>query len=209
LAGVSAGSFTVSKFALVGSTASLISFLVVISFAQTPGCDAKDGLTDAGRLINQGCEFDDAGKVDEAISCYKKAMALEPGNDLAIFDLGNAYLNGKHDDATARNYIQQAVNLNPRDANYWSQLGLACSHLKDVTSAEAAFKRSIALAPDCGVLCNLAGLYRTTGRLKEARETVLKAKSLPEAKTPEYSKELQADLEWLDKHSSDKKTAGK
>jgi len=62
--------------------------------------------------------------------------------------------------------------------------------------------------PTCALLCNLAHLYRDAGRLKECREIVLKAKSIPEAKTPEFSKELQKDLDWLDKQLSDKKISG-
>jgi len=202
VAALAAGSSSVSKSALVCSAASLI--LVVLCFAVAPWCDANDGLTAAERLINQGCDFDDAGRVDEAISCFKKAMALEPRSDVAVFNLGNAYLNGKHDDSTAKVYIRKAIDLNPREAKYWNQLSLACGHLKDLKSAEAAIKRSISIEPTCGRLLNLARIYRDTGRLKECREIVLKAKSFPQAKTPELSKEIQVDLEWLDKHSSDK-----
>ena len=145
-------------------------------------------------------------EVDEAIRCYKKATALEPRNDMAIFDLGSACLD-KHDDATAKSYLQKAINLNPHEARYWNNLGLACENLKDLKSAEAAFKRAVSIEPTCGRLCNLAAIYKETGRLKESRETVLRAKSFPEAKTPEFSNELQNDLEWLDKQLSDKKTA--
>ena len=139
LAALSADSSSVSKSALVGSAVKLMSILVVISFAATPACDANDGLTEAGRLVNQGCDFDDAGKVDEAISCYKKAIALEPRDDTAYFDLGTDYLGNKHDDVSAKFYLQKAIDINPHEAKYWDQLGLALAHLKDVTAAEAAY----------------------------------------------------------------------
>ena len=76
-----------------------------------------------------------------------------------------------------------------------------------MTAAESACKKSISLEPDCNNLLNLADIYLKTGRLKEARETTLRAKGLPEAKQLKFKQPIEANLDWLNRQHS-KKTAG-
>lgn len=64
----------------------LLTFLCasVAAAATTPAGDAK-------ALIAEGVRLHDAGKYDEAIEKYRAALAVEPGNLEAIYEIGFAY----------------------------------------------------------------------------------------------------------------------
>ena len=78
----------------------------------------------------------------------------------------------KGDFATAREILQRAVKVYPRDASLWFHLGASCGELNDVDAAIAAFERSRTLDPrQPQTYFNLGLLYWRSGDLGKAKES--------------------------------------
>lgn len=181
--------------------------LALVDIQVLPPLCLAQGISEAQRMVDKGADLYSDGKYDDAIGLFKKAIVLEPQNEMAYYNLGQAYRKRK-DYTLARSSYQKAVELKPQDGNAWGELGHMCENLKELAAAEAAYKQSVSLDPSCKHLCNLGYMYMDSGRLKEARELLLKASCLPEAKSPEYIKEIPENLDYLAKRLSSQKSAG-
>jgi tetratricopeptide (TPR) repeat protein len=79
----------------------------------------------------------------------QKALDLDPGNSDLVHRLGLVYSfdpTGENLSA-AEKYLRQAVELNPRHWDYWSDLGTACDFAGDTACSDDAFTRASALNP--------------------------------------------------------------
>ena len=130
--------------------------------------------------IAQAATSMSAGKNDEAISAFKKALAFDANNTTAYNYLGQLYL-AKGDTANAINSYQQLVRIqaNPNSQDTSSSapsleaatLGLANSYLqgKQYTQSEQQFKAAAKLDPTDPVPpYTLGQQYMTQGRYSEA-----------------------------------------
>ena len=74
------------------------------------------------------------GKVLQEISRLKEAIAKDPKNFEALMQLGELYTSaGKYEQS--RQYYQQAVEVNPHDAEAWTSLGLCLLNLRQPKEA--------------------------------------------------------------------------
>jgi tetratricopeptide (TPR) repeat protein len=126
---------------------------------------------------NSGILLVQAGRLDEGMAAYKKALELNPRFAEAYFNLGNALLRaGRADEATAAYekalelepriarkvgaslfqaglleeaiaHYQAAVQLNPNDAETLNDLGKALSQMGKTDEAITAFRRVVELDP--------------------------------------------------------------
>ena len=120
------------------------------------------GFLALGRLLSS------TGHIEEAISCFCQAAALNPGDIEAQLELaGAAALAGRHDDAAA-NYTA-ALARAPNNYGALNNLGLSLVALGRDDEAERAFAAALDLAPDLAEAHgNLGSLLQKHGRMPEA-----------------------------------------
>jgi tetratricopeptide (TPR) repeat protein len=95
----------------------------------------------------KGVVYGIKGMWDEAITEYKKAIALNPNYADAHNILGLAYANkGMRDEAIAE--FKKAIALNPNDAEAHNNLGVAYGNKGMLDEAITEFKKAIALNPN-------------------------------------------------------------
>ncbi len=115
-----------------------------------------------------------AGRFEEAVSSYRKALALNDAHEDALYYLGNMHLElGAFDEARAA--WQRLTRLNPSSARAHAQLGdLALCRYPDagfdLDAAGAAFTRALELnSEETGPLLRLGQVALVRGDAAQAR----------------------------------------
>jgi tetratricopeptide (TPR) repeat protein len=80
--------------------------------------------------FNEGEQFFAAGKYEEAIVNYNKAIELDPQYAVAYYNRGNAYHKLGQDVEAIVNY-NKAIELNPKDAAAYYNRGVAYAILSE------------------------------------------------------------------------------
>ena len=94
----------------------------------------------------QGLKLHQAGRLEEAQTCYRQALESQPDYHLAHFYLGECLLDlGEQEEAVAA--FDRALAREPGLAAAWNNRGLALIALGQDGEAEASFARAAALAP--------------------------------------------------------------
>jgi tetratricopeptide (TPR) repeat protein len=108
------------------------------------------------------------GQLDEAVACFKRAIAIDPKYATAHYNLGNAMMaKGQLDEAIA--CYKRANACDPKLAQAHSNLGLSLQSKGQLDEAVACFKRAIACDPkDATAHYNLGGALHDKGQLDEA-----------------------------------------
>ncbi|MEC7582700.1 MAG: tetratricopeptide repeat protein [Planctomycetota bacterium] len=125
-------------------------------------------LRSPGQWVQQAMEAEAAGRLEEAISAYERALP-EAGVE-ALFNLGNCryqagLLIGAYD------ALQAAVALDPHYVEAWNNLGIARSALGRSEDAVQAFHRALGLRPHyADAHFNLADVLASQGDLEGACE---------------------------------------
>jgi tetratricopeptide (TPR) repeat protein len=112
----------------------------------------------AGERLNQGLAHQRAGRLAEAIACYRRAAALHPNCFEFHFNLAAAlFQSGQFADA-AKSY-RQAIRIQPDDAEAHYSLGVALQTVGDDTAAMQAYVSALRINPDFPMaLSNLGSL---------------------------------------------------
>ena len=137
---------------------------------------------DIEKLIANGLEYQNAGKIDVAKKYYYKALKASPKEPNAVHFLGVAY-HQLEDNEQAEKYLKDAVELKPKDSQAYNHYGCALLALNKLTEAELAFRKSIELnSSNADALFNLgqlisrgeilAQIYNDEEREKIASEAV-------------------------------------
>ncbi|HEY7955427.1 MAG TPA: tetratricopeptide repeat protein [Polyangia bacterium] len=108
--------------------------------ATAPRADAANLKADADRLRQ-------AGKLDEAVGAYQKAIEADPGNVELKNDLGSVYFGLKRYPEAAQSF-QNAVTRDPNFALGWYNLAHALRKSGQRAEAATAYRRYIKLRPD-------------------------------------------------------------
>ena len=96
----------------------------------------------------QGLQFQNSGRLDQALSCYQKAVALDPGLIVAYNDLGIIYEAMGNLDEAERIYLA-GLNKNPSYPNFYSNLAMLCEQKGQYQRAAAFWQKRIQLGkPD-------------------------------------------------------------
>lgn len=108
--------------------------------------------------LNQGLAHHRAGRLAEAIACYRRAATLQPGCFEFRFNLAAAlFQSGQFADA-AESY-RQAARIRPNDAEAHYSLGVVLQTLGDDSSAMQAYVSALRINPDFPqALSNLGAL---------------------------------------------------
>lgn len=123
--------------------------------------------------FKKGQEADSAGKRDEAIRHYQKAVAIAPDYYFAHNNLGSDYVS-KSDFPAARKEFQRVVDLNQSDSAAYFNLSNVCMVSGQLAEAKQYLEEGLRRQPDSALGQFLTGtLNLRLGKLPEA-ETALR-----------------------------------
>jgi len=135
---------------------------------------------DASALLGLADVYEQSGRLPDAEATYQRAIALRPDYWEGYSTLAAFYARQKRVQDSLAQY-RRVIELIPDSPEGYSDLGLEYMELNDSASfaaAEAAFRRSIQLAPNYQAYANLGWLYINQKRYSEAVATTRKALQL-------------------------------
>ncbi len=109
-----------------------------------------------------------AGDLEAAERGYRRVLAQQPNHAEALYLLGSLHAQ-RLDYAGALPFLERAVALDPRQARFLNNLGIALKETGRWDEADSAYARALALKPDYPEALNNRGiLYRDRGLPAEA-----------------------------------------
>ncbi|MGH8229089.1 MAG: tetratricopeptide repeat protein, partial [Steroidobacteraceae bacterium] len=119
---------------------------------------------------NHGNVLRDLGRYRDALSCYERALALDPDFAEAHYNRGvTLYGLGRHHDALQS--YDRALALKPDHAAAWNNRGTALRELQRCEEALQSYERAIAAKPDhAGAHSNRGAALHALERYEEALE---------------------------------------
>jgi protein O-GlcNAc transferase len=128
----------------------------------------KKVLKQAEHVLHRGESLQKEGKFDEAITCYQKAIKLNPHLTVAYNNLGNALQEkGQLDEAIT--CYQKALDLTPNFAGAYYNLGDALQDKGQLDEAITCYQKAIKLDPNFAYAYNnLAIALKNKGQIEEA-----------------------------------------
>jgi len=125
--------------------------------------------------LDQAFELYGAGRLDAAAQVCRSVLAGNPGDAEANHLLGVVYFR-RGDNATARDYMQRAIDSPKASAEMHNNLGSVLIGLGDSASAIGAFNRALELKPDyADALNNLGVIHRNEKRIEASIEAFRRA----------------------------------
>ncbi len=134
----------------------LVAIAIAVGLAGTAYADKS-----ADASYKEGLAYKEQGKVDEAISAMKAAVAANPKHGMAWASLGHLYKQ-KKDFASAIDAYEHATSLMPKDAIVWKNLGTAYANVEPprLDDAERALMAACKLDPKDGLIRGLLGTIK-------------------------------------------------
>jgi len=137
-------------------------------------------------LNNLGNALKDAGQLDRAEACYRRAAELDARDPNPPYNLA-ALLQGRDRVAEARIWYEKTLALTPNDTAALNNLGALLRTQGEMSQAESVYSKLLAAAPNHPkALFNLGSLLCDQGRLEEAEAKFRAALSF----NPHYSEAL-------------------
>jgi tetratricopeptide (TPR) repeat protein len=132
----------------------------------------------AASLNNSGIALTEANRPDEAISLFRRALIMEPGNPLLWLNLGIAQQHrGDYDKAL--DSFQHALFIDEDLDEAWFSMGLIYFEMEQLDLAEDCYHSALALNDASPKIWNNLGvLYFTGGNYEEARHCFEEAVAL-------------------------------
>ncbi len=126
--------------------------------------------------IKLGCLLcDEKHDYEGAAACFRRAIALDPSNENAHYDLGNALRHKGQLDGAITEY-REAIRLKADFAAAYSNLGYALAGRGEPAEAEAACRKAIELKPDYAeAFVNLGRALEKQGKPAEAETACRRA----------------------------------
>jgi Tfp pilus assembly protein PilF len=132
---------------------------------------------DVDIAANKAQTYQIAGRIDDAVIAYRRALKVSPDDAAAHNNL--AVLLALKDPAEAETEARKATELDPTKATYLINLGYVLFRLKRLVDAEAILRRAVELDPKSADAFNQLGLVMAAQeRGPEAKENFRKALDL-------------------------------
>ncbi len=136
----------------------------------------------ASKEFEKGLSSDAAGKPDDAIRHYRKAVEIAPDFYLAHNNLGSDYVS-KSDFPDARKEFEHVVKLNQSDANGYFNLSNVCMLTGELPAAQQFLNEGLRRQPDSAFGQFLLGsLNLRTNKPAQAEVALLRAIQLDPTK---------------------------
>lgn len=153
-----------------------------------------DARPQSGRAWRElGITYLALGRVDEALECMERAIAMHPEDPRILGGMGRVHFLGRADFVTAIAFFRRALERDPQAGWYWLQLAHASALMRDLDASEKAARRAIHLQE--GFLSGQQGVSLVGSYMRLGHALFLKKKFRESADA--YSSEL-AFLERLD-----------
>ena len=131
--------------------------------AVEPKMEEPRGKSEAERLFDEGKSASRGGRLEEAISLYRRVIAMDPFHLRARNNLG-VLLDQMGDHDVAVEHFQAAADLQPENAEILTNLGAALAAQGRYDEAEAELKKAARIDPGgIDVRANLGILYFRRG----------------------------------------------
>ncbi len=153
---------------------------------------------DGSALLGLADVYEQMGHLSDAEATYQRAIALRPDYWEGYSDLAAFYSRQKRVQDSLAQY-DRVIELTPDNPEGYSDLGVEYMELKDPASlaaAEAAFHKSIQLAPNYQAYANLGWLYINQKRYADAAAATRKALELNDKDWRVWAN-LQLAYTWL------------
>lgn len=127
------------------------------------------------------------GRIDDAITCCQRVIALQPGNADAHYNLAQAYMHQcRHKEAVEA--YRDTVRLQPQRVEALNNLGYALQQIARFEEAVACHKQALSLNPeDAEAFNNLGNALHGTGNKEAAEAAFLEALRIrPDYETPRF-----------------------
>jgi tetratricopeptide (TPR) repeat protein len=120
-------------------------------------------------LYNLAVEEANRGDLQQAMTNYRHAIAINPHYASALLNLGNLLRReGQNSEAVAT--YQQLLRLDPENAEAWTDLGNAYTQTGSWGEAERAYEKAINLRPaNVQAIIDLGALFQRQGQLENAK----------------------------------------
>ena len=134
--------------------------------------------SNADKYYTEGVALSELGKYSEAITCYDKAIAIDPNYVEAWNNKGNAlYMLGKYSEAIT--CFDKVIEIDPNNDVAWTNKGFALALQKKYSEAITCYDKAIAINPKFALAWgNKCDALQKQGRWNEAEECFNKAKKL-------------------------------
>lgn len=109
--------------------------------------------------LDLGCEYSDAEKQDPAFYCYHVSALLNRNNPIAIFNIGQQYLEVKGNDLLAEMYLRKAMQQDPQMGGPISLMGVLCITRGEQEQGMALLARAVEIAPNNEYCNHIYGYY--------------------------------------------------
>ncbi len=132
----------------------------------------------AVKEFDKGVDADQAGRKEDAVRHYRKALRIAPDFYPAHNNLGSDYLN-KSDFPAARKEFEDVIRLNQSDAAAYFNLSNACMLMGQLADAQQFLGEGMRREPDSALGHFLLGsLDMRTGKLDQAETALRQATKL-------------------------------
>jgi len=101
----------------------------------------------ATNYLNQGNNLYKAGKYEQAVAEYTKAIELDPSLTSAYYNRGLAYLQMKEYDSALADF-NKAIKINPKDSMSWNGKGMTLEKLGKYKEALEAYNKALEIDPN-------------------------------------------------------------
>jgi Tfp pilus assembly protein PilF len=146
---------------------------VLIVLLILPGCASKGQR--AKRINNQGVDLYQKNNYGSARERFEKAVALDPNNADAHYNLGLIYFGDRQLEKAVVQY-KKAIAIDPKHANARLNLGIALAQAGSFDQAVTEYQEAIKVKPDFAeAYNNLAVAQENRGKLEEAKKDYRKA----------------------------------
>ena len=129
-------------------------------------------------FLQNGIQAYQADNLIEAGSAFRQALEIDSNHDDANHLLGLvAWRNGENE--VAVELMSKAIQINPGNAAYHSNLGNALKDLKRADEAAESYRKALSILPDfASAHSNLGAALRELGQLQDAMNSLQRAIAL-------------------------------
>lgn len=133
--------------------------------------------SEAEDFIKEGIRFHDAGEYDKAVHKYKEALELEPGNALALYEMGFTYMVSNQNELCIETAKKGLAIESELQNKFNTTLGSCYSQQGKIDEALAVFQVGLKNNPadaqlHLNVAVTLANKRQDKGALKHLKEAV-------------------------------------
>lgn len=162
----------------------------------------------AWEAMGESLQYAARPQYQEAIAAYRRALELNPGNEMSRYNLGMIYID-QNDYGNGEKIISELLQRSPNNVMGWAVCGDLALGQMDYSEAERRYKKALSLQPEAfQVYQKIGNLMAITGRIDEARDAYLRIEKILGHNDPQNAYELAriealagdtgASIKWLE-----------